>query len=64
MPCASLTKADLHLHTTYSDGYATPAQVVHHVIQHTDIRVIAITDHDEITGAYEAHKYAEGTDLH
>jgi predicted metal-dependent phosphoesterase TrpH len=65
MPCStSLTKADLHLHTTYSDGHATPAQVVHHIIQHTDIRVIAITDHDEITGAYEAHKYAEGSDLH
>lgn len=59
-----LTKADLHVHTTYSDGHSTPAHVVQHTLHHTDIRVIAITDHDEINGAYEAQKYAEGSGLH
>ncbi|MFZ9858498.1 MAG: CehA/McbA family metallohydrolase [Roseiflexaceae bacterium] len=59
-----LSKADLHLHTTYSDGHSTPAQLVQYVLQHTTLRMIAITDHDQIDGAYEAQKYAEGTGLH
>lgn len=54
-----LCKADLHLHTTYSDGTCTPMQLIDHVITHTDLRVIAVTDHDEITGAYIAHDYAK-----
>lgn len=56
-------KADLHMHTVYSDGHCTPAEVVHHVLAHTDVRMIAITDHDEIAGAYEVQRYAEGTPL-
>lgn len=59
-----LTKADLHLHTTYSDGHSTPAQLIHHVLNRTTLRIIAITDHDQIDGAYEAQKHAEGTDVH
>lgn len=48
-------KADLHIHTAYSnDGTATVAAVLEHVVQHTDLDVIAITDHDEIAGALEA----------
>lgn len=48
-------KADLHIHTTYSyDGTATVAAVLAHVSRHTDLDVIAITDHDEIDGALEA----------
>lgn len=48
-------KADLHIHTAYSnDGTATVAAVLEHVVQHTDLDVIAITDHDEIEGALEA----------
>lgn len=58
-----LTKADLHVHTTYSDGHSTPAHVVQYTLQHTDVRVIAITDHDQIAGAYEAQKHAEGSGL-
>ena len=63
MTCTPLAKADLHIHTTHSDGHNTPSQVINYVIQHTDIRVIAITDHDQIDGAYEAQKYAEGSGL-
>jgi predicted metal-dependent phosphoesterase TrpH len=48
-------KADLHIHTAYSsDGTATVAATLEHVVQHTDLDVIAITDHDEIDGALEA----------
>jgi len=54
-----LCKADLHLHTTYSDGTCTPMQLIDHVVAHTDLRVIAVTDHDEIAGAYIARDYAK-----
>jgi predicted metal-dependent phosphoesterase TrpH len=53
-----LSIADIHIHTTYSDGVATPAQVLAHVAAHTDLRVIAITDHDAISGALEARAMA------
>lgn len=48
-------KADLHIHTTASyDGTASVAATLAHVAAHTDLDVIAITDHDEIEGALEA----------
>lgn len=48
-------KADLHIHTAYSkDGTATVAATLEYVAQHTDLDVIAITDHDEVDGALEA----------
>ncbi|NTW03820.1 MAG: CehA/McbA family metallohydrolase [Oscillochloris sp.] len=50
--------ADIHIHTTYSDGVATPAQVLAYVATHTDLQVIAITDHDTIDGALEARELA------
>jgi predicted metal-dependent phosphoesterase TrpH len=46
--------ADLHIHTTASDGVATPAQVVDWVCDRTDLRVIAIADHNTNVGAIEA----------
>ncbi|NTV62355.1 MAG: PHP domain-containing protein [Oscillochloris sp.] len=52
-----LSKADLHLHTTYSDGTATVRELLEHVAR-TDLRVIAITDHNAIEGALEAHQLA------
>ena len=48
------SKADLHIHTNHSDGTASPRQVLEYVAKHTDLRVIAITDHDCIEGALEA----------
>jgi predicted metal-dependent phosphoesterase TrpH len=45
--------ADLHIHTTYSDGAATPAMVVERAIE-LGLAVIAVTDHDCIDGALEA----------
>ncbi|NBI07925.1 PHP domain-containing protein [Senegalia massiliensis] len=48
-----MKKADLHIHTTKSDGKLTPSQVVDEAIKN-DINVIAITDHDTITGIDEA----------
>jgi predicted metal-dependent phosphoesterase TrpH len=47
-------RADLHLHTCFSDGRPTPTEVVFHVLERTDIDVVAITDHDAIEGALRA----------
>jgi predicted metal-dependent phosphoesterase TrpH len=51
------SKADLHLHTHHSDGAATVRELLEHVAR-TDLRVIAVTDHDTITGALEAQRLA------
>ena len=47
-------KADLHMHSTYSDGCGTVEEILEHVQQNTDLDVIAITDHDVIEGALRA----------
>jgi hypothetical protein len=52
-----MNKADLHIHTTFSDGLMTPEAVVEYVATKTDLRVIAITDHDTIEGALAARRY-------
>jgi predicted metal-dependent phosphoesterase TrpH len=51
--------ADVHIHTTFSDGAPTPAMVVAHAIE-LGLAVIAITDHDCIDGAVEASQYEPG----
>jgi predicted metal-dependent phosphoesterase TrpH len=51
------SKADTHMHTTYSDGAATPAEMVEHVVAHTDLKVVAVTDHDTAEGALIARRY-------
>jgi predicted metal-dependent phosphoesterase TrpH len=53
--------ADLHLHTSYSDGWPSPAQVVDHVTLETDLGVIAVTDHDTIEGALRAADHSART---
>lgn len=52
-----LNTADLHMHTTYSDGTATVVETLERAAQ-LGLRVIAITDHDEIAGAHEAARLA------
>ncbi|HZS79661.1 MAG TPA: CehA/McbA family metallohydrolase [Ktedonobacteraceae bacterium] len=44
------SRADVHMHTNLSDGWASPAQVIE-VAKQLGLRVIAITDHDHIEGA-------------
>ena len=53
-----LGRADLHVHTTYSDGWPTPQSVIDHLVGVADLDVIAITDHDSIEGALRAADYA------
>lgn len=49
---------DLHMHSTFSDGTLTPAQLVERAKQNK-IEVMAITDHDNIDGLKEGRGEAE-----
>ena len=51
-----LGKADMHLHTLYSDGTASVRQLLDHVERETDLDVIAVTDHERIDGALRARE--------
>jgi Predicted metal-dependent phosphoesterases (PHP family) len=55
-------KADLHIHTSYSDGMADVPTLLAYVESHTDLDVIAVTDHDDIRGSLAARNaWAGGT---
>jgi predicted metal-dependent phosphoesterase TrpH len=51
-----LGKADLHMHSTYSDGIATIEQIFQHAQENTTLDVIAVTDHDVIEGSLRARE--------
>lgn len=53
------SKADTHIHTTYSDGLMSPEETIDYVAAHTQMSVIAITDHDTAEGAIAARMYAQ-----
>ncbi len=51
--------ADLHIHTIYSwDGTCDVSAILKYAAKKTALNVIAITDHDEIAGAFEARELA------
>ena len=52
------TIVDLHLHTYYSDGRASPAEILHHAAA-IGLKTVAITDHDNINAAEEAEIVAK-----
>jgi hypothetical protein len=54
--------ADLHIHTTESDGELTPSEVVKIALE-TNLCTISITDHDSVDGVAEARIASSGTDL-
>ena len=56
-PVAGNPLVDLHLHSTFSDGRYTPAQLVEEAAA-KGIGVIAITDHDSWNGVAEAQAAA------
>lgn len=51
-------KADLHLHSTVSDGMASVASLLDHVERHSDLDVIAVTDHEDAAGGHRARELA------
>ncbi|MBJ7600804.1 MAG: phosphotransferase [Candidatus Nephthysia bennettiae] len=50
-------RADLHIHTTFSDGWPGPVEVVRRG-RRLGLDVIAVTDHDTIEGALWAADYS------
>jgi len=50
-------KADLHLHTTSSDGMMSPAMLLNYVSVCTDLDLIAITDHNTLDGWQRAREF-------
>src|SRR5579859_2276426 len=52
-----MAKADLHLHTDFSDGLNSPRQVVK-AASKEGLQIIAVTDHDTMEGALRAHEYS------
>ena len=55
-------RADLHIHTTASDGTWDPAQVVQ-AVRTAGIELFAVTDHDSVANVAETKKLAENTGL-
>ena len=53
-----LGRADLHIHTMASDGTASVVDILDHVAQHTELDVIAITDHERIDAALAGRSMA------
>jgi predicted metal-dependent phosphoesterase TrpH/glycosyltransferase involved in cell wall biosynthesis len=50
---------DLHMHTDHSPDCATPVEVLLETAKERGLGAIAITDHNEISGALEAREVAE-----
>ena len=50
---------DLHTHSTFSDGFLTPTELVHRA-RANGVDILALTDHDEVAGLAEAHSAAWG----
>ena len=53
-----MSKVDLHLHTTFSDGKLTPTELVK-LCSTRGLNTIAITDHDSTEGVAEALQAAK-----
>lgn len=53
------SKADIHIHSDHSDGAASVPQIMEYVQNRTDLKVIAITDHNTIDGALFAKSLSE-----
>ncbi|HQY21986.1 MAG TPA: PHP domain-containing protein [Ignavibacteria bacterium] len=55
-------KADLHLHTNYSDGVLSPSKLID-LAKKNDLSVISITDHDNVNGIEEAIEYGNSVGI-
>lgn len=53
---------DLHLHSTFSDGAFSPAELVK-LADSLDVRTIALADHDSVAGVKEAALLGAATDI-
>jgi predicted metal-dependent phosphoesterase TrpH len=59
-----LIDVDLHMHTDHSGDCATPVEVLLATAREQGLGAIAVTDHNEISGALAAREQAEGFGPH
>lgn len=52
-------KADLHIHSSVSDGMATVPEIMTYVQEQTDLDLVAIADHDQLAGSLEAWRWVQ-----
>ena len=51
-------KADLHMHTVFSDGALTPAELLKKA-KEAGLDVISVTDHDSVSAIQEATEHGK-----
>jgi Glycosyltransferase Family 4/PHP domain len=56
-----LIDVDLHMHTDHSPDCETPVEVLLATAREQGLGAIAVTDHNEVSGALEARRLAEGS---
>jgi predicted metal-dependent phosphoesterase TrpH len=61
-PSGERGRADLHLHSTHSDGLFAPELVVQKACE-AGLRAIALTDHDSVSGVAETMRIGEAAGL-
>ncbi len=59
-----LGKADVHIHSVYSDGDEKIEDILEYAQNKTDLDVIAISDHDTIEGALKAREIMKEKSYH
>ena len=57
-----MTKTDLHMHTYHSDGFHSPEKLVERA-NRQKIKILSLTDHDNVNGIDEAVEYAKKYDI-
>lgn len=57
-----MSEIDLQIHTTYSDGRDTPHEIIQ-LAKENNVKVVAITDHDTISGIEETVKEAKSAGI-
>ncbi len=58
-----MQKCDFHTHSTASDGILTPTEIVKRAYNN-NVKYLALTDHDTISGINEAKKVAKDLSIH
>lgn len=57
-----MIKADFHVHTSSSDGLLSPKEIVHRSYKN-NVKYLAITDHDTVSGLDEAYEECKKYDI-
>jgi hypothetical protein len=58
-PHGAPSRADLHVHTTFSDGTLTPEDILNYYAVYPELHVVAITDHDTLDGALRVREFRD-----